>query len=472
MAPPTKLLCLAAVLTIALAGCQAAHEQLRPPALSGQGELYVYMEAFPREAARLEFGLDRIYAVAGDGSLVPLDLRASRFTPVLDSGQRLAAWGVLDPGRYKGLAFKVKEAGLAAPGGGRADMLVPGKPVLDRFPFTVKKKGAVVISLTLAYGGSVKKGFSFTPDFSLKIPVKPVDAALGYVVNYGSNDITVFNKASMEVTGVIPTGAGPSSMILNPRTERGYVSLSRGDAIDVVDMVSGSIIGRIRLNTGDSPAELAITPDGKTLFSVNSGSNTVSVINPLSYIETGRIQVGLRPVSISLDRTGTRAWVFNYFSNNVSIIDVNSDTVVATLNTDLTPLRGEFSKNGESIYIINKGSPFLTVVNPVTLATVQRKYAGMGMTAIKVDTNTDLIYIGKEGDPYIEIYDPFTLSPQDYIKAGSETRYMAIDGDEDHLCAVDPAGNSLFFINLASRKIVSKIDVGKYPVWVALVGER
>ena len=464
--------CLAAALIVVLAGCQAIPIRAGQAALSGQGEIYVYMERFPRPAARLAFDLDRIYAVKKNGSYVPLAPRASKFSMGLDGRQRLAAWGALAPGRYKGLAFKLKDASLTRAQGGKADMLVPQKPVVEGFPFTIKDKGAVVITISLIYGDSVKNEFSFTPGFNCRIPVKPVDAVLGYVVNYGSNDITVFNKSSMEVTGAIPTGAGPVSLVLNRSLKRAYVSISREDSIEVIDMVSDSVIGRIRLYPGDSPHELALTPDGKTLLAADTGSNTVSVIDPVSYIETSRISVGTRPVSMILDRAAAKAWVFNHMSSNISIIDTQSGAVSATLAADPVPLRGDFSRNGQNLYIINRGSPYLTVINPVSFALVQKKYMGPGMSAIKVDTGTDLIYIAKAADPYIGVYNPFTLTPEDYIQAGGQTRYMTIDNDDNNLCTVDSSGNALYFIDLASRGIRSKIDVGEDPVWVALVGER
>ncbi len=457
-------------LLVLLMGCQARLEQLRPP-LVHDGEVYAYMEPFPRGAGRLEFSLGAVYAIAGNGVLIPIGLRMPRFTQGLDSRQRLAAWGVLPPGPYSGLAFKVKHASLNLAEGGEASLLVPKKPFIVAFPFNVPVKGATVISMRLSYADAVK-GVTFSPEFDLRIPVKPVDALLGYAVNYGSNDITIFDKAAMEATGAIPTGAGPVCMVVDRNLERGYVSLSREDAIQVIDLVTGEIIGLIRLNPGDSPHGLALTPDGKTLFAANSGSNTVSVIDPVSYMERSRIQVGTQPEFITLDRPAERAWVFNYFSNSISVIDISSNAVIATINTDLAPLMGVFNRTGNRLYILNGGSAYLTAIDPATFATVQKQYAGPGMRAIKVDTNTDLIYVGKEGDPYIEIYNPFTMMPMDYIKAGNEPGYITIDGDENNLCVADSGENALFFINLASRKIDSRIDVGKDPVWVALVGER
>ncbi len=463
---------LATVILSLPAGCQFGPERQLTPALSTNGEVYVYMSPFSVDALGLSFSLNGVYAVMNDGLEFPLKLRMANFGAVPDARQRLVAWGVLPPGRYSGFAFKVKGASLRNADGSKADLLAPKKRVNAAFPFMVDGKKAVVISMKLDYEDAVKGGFSFAPAFSLKVPVKPVDALLGYAVNYGSNDITIFDKAAMKVTGVIPTGAGPVCMVLNRSLERGYVSLSREDAIDVIDMVSGAIIGRIRLDPGDAPTGLALTPDGKTLLSANSGSNTVSVIDPLNYVEVSRIKVGTQPTAIFLDRPGTKAWVLNYFSNTISIIDIASGDVAATLTTDLSPIRGAFSRNNEKFYLINEGSPYLTTIDTATLGTVQKQLTGMGMRAIKVDTNTDLIYIAKRGDPDIEVYNPFTLMPQDYIKEGGGPDYMTIDGDENNLCVADPVENALFFINLSSRKMISGIDVGIDPVWISMAGER
>ncbi|MDA8173665.1 MAG: hypothetical protein M0018_03630, partial [Nitrospiraceae bacterium] len=99
--------CLALVLTAALTGCQVKPEQLRP-ALANEGEVYVYMEPFPRGAERLSFDLGGIYAVDADGVSIPLELRTARFTARRAGRQRLAAGGLLPPRRYAGLALKVK----------------------------------------------------------------------------------------------------------------------------------------------------------------------------------------------------------------------------------------------------------------------------------------------------------------------------------------------------------------------------
>jgi len=69
-------------------------------------------------------------------------------------------------------------------------------------------------------------------------------------------------------------------MALDQRTKRAYVALSGEDEVDVIDVANGEVVDRIKLSGGDRPRELALTPDGRTLLVVNTGSNTVSIIDP------------------------------------------------------------------------------------------------------------------------------------------------------------------------------------------------
>ena len=81
--------------------------------------------------------------------------------------------------------------------------------------------------------------------------------------------------------------------------------------IEVIDVFKNQIINRLRLSLNDRPIGLALTPDGTLLVSVNNGTNTVSIIDPLSMIELARINVGEGPYSAVMDPSGFRAFVLN-----------------------------------------------------------------------------------------------------------------------------------------------------------------
>ena len=69
----------------------------------------------------------------------------------------------------------------------------------------------------------------------------------------------------------------------------GALAVPEGDAVTVLDAATQETLNAVRLNLGDLPRDLALTPDGKTLLIVNEGSHTVSVVDTMLLLETARI---------------------------------------------------------------------------------------------------------------------------------------------------------------------------------------
>lgn len=465
-----RILILVFLCSVTLFSCQATLSKFLPP-LEEEGEVYLYLEPFPPEASRLRFTIEAVFAIHSDGREFPL---AGPIHEIKASGihrQRLLASGRLPPGSYTGFSFKVNKAFLKTEEG-EANLLVPQTAERNDFPFTIVRRRAYVISLTFKYAESVSRGFSFSPVFSMMIPARPIPSLTGYVTNSGSNNIMVFDKKLNKVLSIIVTGRAPAGMALDQRQGRAYVALSGEDAIDLIDVLSGEPINRLRLNTGDRPQELALTPDGKTLIVANKGTNTVSFVDAISFIQLSRVDVGREPNSISIHPNGLRAFVFNTLSNSISVLDIPNRSVVTTLTADPAPIRGQMNRAGNRLYVIQQWSTYLTAIDPLALSVLRRFPVRMGMISIKVDLQTDLVYMGRLHDTFVEVYDPFNFFLIDSINAGAGITYMTIDGDENNLYMVSPETKSLIVSRLVRKQLFSEIDVGESPYWVTMMGER
>jgi YVTN family beta-propeller protein len=447
---------------------------MKPP-LAEEGELFLYLEPFFQEESVLRFNLDGIAAVRSDGSEVPLSLRLTSLQGTAQTRQRLVASGILPAGSYRGLSCRASQPFLKTEVG-EVPLSVSDKPERIDFSFEVRQRKGTVVSLTLRYRDAVRDKSSFRPAFTCAIPPRPLPLLTGYVTNTGSNTVTVFDKRAGSVREVIETGQGPKGIALDQKQMKAYVAISGEDAIEVIDVLTNDVINRIRLTTGDSPGEIALTPDGKTLLTVNSGTNTVSFVDPATLIEVSRQNVGNQPVSLLLDPTGRKAYVFNFLSNSISLIDIDSRTVTATVPTEPAPLRGAFNRRGDQLLVYYAWSPYLLVIDPVSFATVRRVYAGMGISSIKVDATTDFTYLGKNHSAKVDIYAPFTLFPSDYpsdyLKARGGATYMLIDGDTNAMLLVLSEETALQAINIISKKEDFSIDVGDQPFRSTIMGER
>ncbi len=458
------------VALLVVTGCQSLPLKTEP-ALEDEGEVFLYVQPFEKPDERLKFSFEGISAVRDDGVAFPLALLVSDFNKNDMARQRLIAQGRLPVGSYQGFFFQTKKASLET-ANGEAALLVPEAPSKREFMFKVERKKAYVLSLKLKFSESIPDGYHFSPAFFIYTPPTPVPGVTGYVTNVGLNTITVFDKVKMEAIGVIATGAGPRGMVVDQTHQMAYAALSDEDAIEVIDVADGTVLDRIVLIRGDEPQELVLTPDGRTLLAVDSGSNMVSIIDTGLRMEVTRIPVGNRPCSILIEKTGRKAYVFNNHSDNISVIDIAGRAVMGTIATGPEPLRGQFNRNGDRLYVIHASYPYLYTINPESFSLVRRDFIGLGVSSIKVDTRTDRIYVGKKYDSVVTVYDPLAVTPVEYIPTKGWVNFMTIDNDNDNLYMLIPDRKVLTVVNLISGKSISDIDVSGSPSWVAMMGER
>lgn len=438
---------------------------------AADGEVDVYLQPLPPEAARLTFAILSVTAVGVNGSEYPLKLNIRAVGQAEAARQRLLASSRLPSGSYVGFALTVKQAALKSEHA-EAALTVPDGPVRIDVPFVVAQHQSPLIWLKLKYDESVSGGMEFRPAFLAVTPPRPIADHAGFVSNSRSNTISVFDKSIAQAVAVIDTCAGPAGLALDQHRRRLYVACPGDDEIQSIDVATGEVIERARSSPGDRPTELALTPDGVTLLSVNTGSNSVSFFDALSLARQERVNVGSGPRSITLDSAGRRAFVFNTLSSSLSVIDVGTHTTAATMSTEASPLRGQFNRRGDRLYVIHDRSPYMTVVDPRQLTVPTRARLRTGVTAIAIDMVRDLVCIGGGNDTTIEFYEPNTLMPLYSMRARSGVSYMAIDAEDSALYMVDPDARSLLIAHLNDRKMVTEIDVGDRPYSVAVMGEK
>lgn len=450
--------------------CQARISTVKPR-LEEDGQVFVYLESLGQEADRLTFRLDGISAVRGDGTAVPLALHVGAMSGKDPKGDRLMASGILPPGQYTGFSFLAKEATLRGEDG------VAALPIAEEIPttpvsFRIARQRAQVVSLRFRYRESLSGGVRFAPSFSAEIPGKLAIGLIGMVTSRRGNTAAVFDKMTGKVVAVIPTGTTPVGVVLDPVSRRAYVAISGDDSVEAIDLLEGEVINRGQLVTGDRPEELVLTPDRKFVLSANSGSDTVSVIDASSLVETRRIQVGSGPQSLLVDRAGRRAYVFNTLSGTISVLDLGTFEVTATISSEPGPVRGDFNRAGNRLYVLHWNSPYLSVFDPATLSVLRKIYVGSGGMALKVDPRTDLIRLSRRGTGEILTYDPFSLLPVDTFRIGQDASHLAIDGETNNLFVVVPGADEVRAIHLLGKTFASRIEVADAPAWVALMGER
>jgi DNA-binding beta-propeller fold protein YncE len=454
-----------------LAASCAAPPPAYQPALSGDGALRLYLQPLPQEVHRLIFSITEILAVRNDGGAIRLrqsfnELQGKDLIGV----QKGLASAPLPPGAYRGISLQLGAASLIGEDGAAA-LLTPDEPLFIEQHFDVVRGRSSSLFLSLSPENLVHGGFSFTPVFSLAGPRRQLQSLLGFATNSGSNIVSVFNKFSMQVVGTIATSSGPMGAVLDQRREWVYVALAGDDAIEAIDVATGEILRRLRLNFGDEPVEVALSPDGEILVSANRGSHTASIIDAGSLREIERVRLPSEPASVAVSPVEPRAFLLQPLSNTISAIDLARRELSVTESFEETPLRGAVSEDGSSLYVITRNSPNLLIIDPTRLSITGRIFVGTGAASIKVDPTTGLVYIGKRMGS-VTVIDPSLLMPIDTFRVAGNAVFLNIDNDEDSLFVVSSDSSTIQKLDLISQRVLGVIEVEAGCYAVVLMGER
>ena len=143
----------------------------------------------------------------------------------------------------------------------------------------------------------------------------------------------------------------PVELKFSPDGRRIYVVCEGNDSVLAIDARTRKITARVKVGT--KPKGLAVSPDGKTLYVSNSWSDTVSVIDAGSFLVRRTLKTGWGPVGLTTDRTGKFLYVANSIGNDVSLLDLAKGAEIKRFGTGRYPEQVLLSRNGRRIYVSN-----------------------------------------------------------------------------------------------------------------------
>jgi YVTN family beta-propeller protein len=197
-----------------------------------------------------------------------------------------------------------------------------------------------------------------------------------FVANYGADTIYKIDRTTHLIVASGKTGPRPYAVALSPDGKTLAVSNWGGSSVSLFD--PSTLVERSRIDTTNHPNALAWSKDGR-LFVTNAGSNSVSVIQGASVVETIKTSlnpndpVGSTPDAVAVSPDGTRVYVANADNNDVAVIDTSDageSKVIGFIPTGWYPSAIAISPDGAHLYIgVGKGLQFTPNSTPKTKVT-------------------------------------------------------------------------------------------------------
>lgn len=228
-------------------------------------------------------------------------------------------------------------------------------------------------------------------------------------------------------------------------SERALTANFSGASVSSVDLASGA---SAEIGVGKNPGEVVVSPDGRTAYAANQGSDSVSVIDVPTGEVTATIAVGDVPAGLALTPDGKTLWVADYSDDAVQPVDLATGTAGAKVAVGDGPENMAITPDGSTLYVANiHGS----TVTPVSLP------AGKAGTAIPVGPNPFNVVAAPDGQTvYVSNSGGSTVTPID--TATNDTRpTLLVNGQQAYGLALSPDGRTLW-VSASTGDRVTPVD--------------
>lgn len=254
--------------------------------------------------------------------------------------------------------------------------------------------------------------------------------------NYGGgNSLTVFDVGRLRVVRTIDLSEYPSphAAFFLPGDTILAVTSEASRNVVLVRPFTGEIVDTI--STGANGSHMvAVTGDGRTLYTSDMRDGTVSRLDVSSRTKTGSFDVPATPEAITVSRDGSQVWVGSNVEGLVSVVDTETGQVDSPLSGFEWPYRILILEERDLVVIPDLGQNVVRFVN-------YRARSDAGRLDLPGD--------GPQG--------------------------LALTADRGTLFLSLSAVGQIAVIDLSSRQIVRRIEAGPTPdgiEWSPLVLQR
>lgn len=178
------------------------------------------------------------------------------------------------------------------------------------------------------------------------------DGAVLAVCGSFDDSLSLIDTASWSVVATVPVGDFPVRALFAHDDAQIFVSTRDDDKVRMVSNAGPSSSVLRTYNVGDSPFELALSPDGDTLYVMNYGSKNIGIVDVPGGMMTSTVGLPNSPAGMALGQAGRYLYVatgnwsltmgpgaaFSYSqTGEFSVIDTWKNAVNFQINTGLPP---------------------------------------------------------------------------------------------------------------------------------------
>ncbi|MEC7670347.1 MAG: YVTN family beta-propeller repeat protein [Pseudomonadota bacterium] len=295
-----------------------------------------------------------------------------------------------------------------------------------------------------------------------------------WVTNEKDDTISVIDIDTLEVVRTIPTGERPRGITFSKDHSVVYICASDSDAVQVMDPETGEILHD--LPSGEDPEQFVLHPDNRRLYIANEDDAITTVVDTETRKVIAQIDVGIEPEGMAVSPDGTIAITTSETTNMAHWIDTESEQLFANTLVDSRPRHAEFVKEGSELWVSSEIGGTITVFDVATQAEKGKiRFEVQGVHPDRVqpvgfelteDEKTAFVALGPSN--HLAVINADTFEVEDYILVGRRVWHMEFNADKSLLFTTNGVSGDVTVVEVAKRKAIKTIKVGRFPWGAAL----
>jgi YVTN family beta-propeller protein len=258
-----------------------------------------------------------------------------------------------------------------------------------------------------------------------------------YVSVEGNNSFAVVDAKTLKVIKSIPLTGRPNNITVSKDGKKVYVAIAAlPGAVEVIDTTSLTSVKTIP--TKGAEHNVYVTPDGKYLVAGSVGGRNLTVIDTATDQTVWSIfDQGVRPIAFDTNPDGSTRNMYVELSNfhGFVVVDFNARKEIARVTLpDIAP------------ELRNKGQ--------INAAPAH----GIGVTP-----DQKLLFVCSRLNSHVYVYSIPDLKLAADIEVGHDPDWITFSPDSKTAYVASAGTNSISVVDIAQKKQVGKIDVGKVP---------
>ena len=297
-----------------------------------------------------------------------------------------------------------------------------------------------------------------------------------FVLNSQDADVSVIDPASFTQLRRVPTGKEPHHLYLAPDEKTLIVANAASNSLTFIDPASGAV--RRTVPGIVDPYHLRFSPDMKWFVTAANRLNHVDlyrwqgaeVAEPLKLVK--RIEAPKTPSHLSIDSKSTVVYVSLQDSDELMAIDLATQAPRWKLKVGKMPADLHLTADDRLLLVGLTGDKVVEVYDvsgpPGTPARlVKRIETGNGAHAFRAKGDKRHVFVSNRVANTISLIDTQSLTVVEQYPGPGGPDCMEMLADGKTLLVTSRWARKLTFIDLASKKVVRQVDVGRSPhgVW-------